>query len=147
MSITRKRRLSPAGRWLRLLEILEAAGYQDLEFACAIGREPTRWYETRDTWYGVGSAYVRVGMLDSLGYEVEITVRMFDYAPVAGGGLRYSNRSDDFERAGDADVSIHPGSRVTLRNVARVVGEKLAAAVAEMEGIRPGPSESGHPGG
>jgi hypothetical protein len=126
----------PNERWNRLQEILEAVGYADRQVARILHKAtPARYYETRHSWSGFGSAYLTVGALDSLGYAAEITVRMSDHPPKTGGGMRYSERTGDFYRGGEAEVSIHPGSPITLRNVVAAVAANLAVALAAMEAI------------
>src|SRR5690606_15031137 len=65
--------------------------------------------------------------------DTRITVRLSDHAQRPGGGLRYSATLDDYARAGEADVSIHPGSPVTLRNVRRHIEAALERARQELE--------------
>jgi hypothetical protein len=98
-------------RWERLLARLESAGYvRDHGF----GEPPVRSYRTRDdVWYGVGSAYVYVCDEDT---GAEVKVRMSDHAEVPGGGLRWHGEGIGHYRDGEADISLHPGSEVTLRN-------------------------------
>jgi hypothetical protein len=111
-------------RWERLIEIIEAMGFVE------DWRKPSaeRTYRRGRDWYGVGSSYLTLS--DG---EVTITVRISDHAPKAGGGMRYSAILDDYDRAGEADVSIHPGSEVTLRNVRRHIEAALERARRELE--------------
>src|SRR5690606_18595784 len=74
------------------------------------------------------SSYVTV--LDA---DTRITVRLSDHPQRPGGGLRYSAVLDDYDRAGESDVSIHPGSGVTLRNVRRHIAAALERARQELE--------------
>ena len=123
-------------RWNRLIAVLGAAGYADRQLAAALRRPaPTTWLETKDSWRGVGSAYLTLGMLDRDGYEAEITVRMSDHTQKAGGGLLYRESTGEFDQDGDSEISIHPGSKVNLRNVAAEAKKKLAEAVAQLEAI------------
>src|SRR5690606_36343630 len=110
-------------RWERLIEIVEAMGF--VEGFRAAGTERT--YRRGREWLGVGSSYLTLS--DG---EVTIKVRMSEHAPVEGGGLRYDPLVGS-HRAGDADVSIHPGSPVTLRNVRRHIEAALERAQQELE--------------
>lgn len=103
-------------RWLRLIQIIEEMGFQ------ASWREPgvPKTYHTRDYWLGVGSAYITLRD----GYT-SIDVRISDHAQMAGGGMRYDPLVGSHYRAGESDVSIHPGSPVTLRNVRRYIAEAI----------------------
>jgi len=96
--------------------------------AVQAARQGRRVYWTRHHWLGVGSAYVTV--LDA---DTRITVRLSDHAQRPGGGLRYSAALDDYDRAGEADVSIHPGSPVTLRTVRRHIEAAVERARREDE--------------
>jgi hypothetical protein len=128
--------MKPNDRWNRLIAVLEGAGYAGRQLAASLRRPaPTKWLKTKDSWYGVGSAYLTVGTFDRDGYEAEITVRMSDHAQKAGGGLLYRESTGGFDQAGDSEVSIHPGSKVNLRNVVAEVEKKLAEAVAQLEAI------------
>src|SRR5690606_23757279 len=111
-------------RWERLIEIVEAMGF--VEGFRAAGTERT--YRRGREWLGVGSSYLTLS--DG---EVTIKVRMSEHAPVEGGGLRYDPLVGSHYRAGDADVSIHPGSPVTLRNVRRHIEAALERAPQEIE--------------
>lgn len=111
-------------RWERLIEIVEAMGF--VEAWRAAGTERT--YSRGRDWYGVGSSYLTLS--DG---EATIKVRMSDHAPVEGGGMRYDPLVGSHYRAGDPDVSIHPGSPVTLRNVRRHIETALARARQELE--------------
>lgn len=116
-------------RWERLLQILEEMGYARVhtwDDAVQAARQGRRVYWTRHHWLGVGSAYVTV--LDA---DTRITVRLSDHPQRPGGGLRYSAALDDYDRAGEADVSIHPGSGVTLRTVRRHIEAALERARRE----------------
>jgi len=118
-------------RWERLLQILEEMGYareHTWDAALRAARQGRRVYWTRHHWLGVGSSYVTV--LDG---DARITVRLSDHAQRPGGGLRYSATLDDYDRAGEADVSIHPGSGVTLRNLRRHIEAALERARLELE--------------
>lgn len=122
-------------RWERLLQILEEMGYAreyTWDDAVQAARHGRRVYWTRHHWLGVGSSYVTV--LDA---DTRITVRMSDHAQRPGGGRRYSAVLDDYDRAGEADVSIHPGSGVTLRNVRRHIEAVLERARREEEDEAP----------
>src|SRR5690606_7960076 len=118
-------------RWERLLQILEEMGYARVhtwDDAVQAARHGRRVYWTRHHWLGVGSSYVTV--LDA---DTRITVRLSDHPQRPGGGLRYSAVLDDYDRAGESDVSIHPGSGVTLRNVRRHIEAALERARQELE--------------
>lgn len=118
-------------RWERLLQILEEMGYvreHTWDGALQAARHGRRVYWTRHHWLGVGSAYVTV-----LDEDTWITVRMSDHKQKPGGGMRYSAVLDDYDRAGEADVSIHPGSPVTLRTVRRHIEAALERARLEDE--------------
>ncbi|MFO7253778.1 MAG: hypothetical protein DIU60_023810, partial [Actinomycetes bacterium] len=118
-------------RWERLLQILEEMGYareHTWDAALRAARHGRRVYWTRHHWLGVGSAYVTV--LDA---DASVTVRLSDHAQRPGGGRRYSAVLDDYDRAGESDVSIHPGSGVTLRNVRRHIEAALERARQELE--------------
>src|SRR5690606_5531147 len=109
-------------RWERLIEIVEAMGF--VEAFRAAGTERT--YRRGRDWYGVGSSYLTLTDGDAT-----IKVRISDHAPVEGGGMRYDPLVGSHYRAGDSDVSIHPGSEVTLRNVRRHIEAALERAREE----------------
>src|SRR5690606_4920692 len=118
-------------RWQRLLQILEEMGYareHTWDGALRAAQQGRRVYWTRHHWLGVGSSYMTV--LDG---DTRITVRLSDHAQRPGGGLRYSATLDDYARAGEAAVSIHPGSGVTLRNLRRHIEAVLERARQELE--------------
>ena len=111
-------------RWERLIEIVEAMGFVE------DWRNPgaRRTYRLGREWLGVGSSYLTLS--DG---QATITVRISDHAPKAGGGMRYDPLVGSHYRAGDADVSIHPGSGVTLRNLRRHIEAALERARLELE--------------
>ncbi len=106
-----KVRLTPKDRWWRAISLIEKK-YQ---------------VEMLRDWEGVGSAYAIVS--DNEGNTLK--VRISDHAQKDGGGLRWSDSTESFEPAGDADISIHPGSAVTLRNLASKVDEAMEKAKTE----------------
>lgn len=124
-------RMTATQRWERLLEIIEEMGAERAptwEEAIRMARRGRRAYWTEHYWYGVGSSYV--SLTDG---DATIKVRISDHAPVEGGGMRYDPLVGSHYRAGDSDVSIHPGSPVTLRNVRRHIEAALDRARQELE--------------
>lgn len=118
-------------RWNRLIAIIEEMGSVrafSWEEALRLSRDGGRAYYTRDWWLGVGSAYIKLRD----GYDT-VEVRISDHAQKNGGGMRYSSLLDDYDRAGESDVSIHPGSGVTLRNVRRHIEAAFERARLEDE--------------
>ena len=118
-------------RWNRLIAIIEEMGFvrtSSWEEALRLSRSGVRAYYTRDGWLGVGSAYIKLRE----GYDT-VEVRISDHAQRPGGGMRYSPLLDDYDRAGESDVSIHPGSGVTLRNVRRHIEAAFERARLEDE--------------
>lgn len=104
-------RPTPHDRWWKVLATLEAK-YQ---------------VEVLQDWNGTGSAYAMVR--DGEGNTLKL--RISDHAQTPGGGLRWSEAFQGFEPAGDADISIHPGSSVTLRNLLPKVAEAIQKVKAE----------------
>lgn len=120
-----------AARWNRLIQIIEAMGFvreHSWDAAFFGSRRGRRTYWTNHQWVGVSSAYIT--LFDG---DTSIQIRMSDHAPKPGGGMRYSPVMDDYQRAGEADVSIHPGSPVTLRNVWRQIEAALERARQESD--------------
>jgi hypothetical protein len=105
-------------RWHKLIEKIEAAG-----FVRDWGGDQPRTYQTHDEWWGYGSSYIT---LTDNERDAQVKVRISDHAPVRGGGLRWQGEDLGWWRAGEADVSIHPSSAVTLRNVIAHIEAALA---------------------
>lgn len=114
-------------RWERLIGIIEDMGFVE-DWRAEKG---VRWtYSTRGEWLGEGSEYITLRDRED---DVAIDVRISDHAPVEGGGMRYDSLVGSHYRAGDSDVSIHPGSEVTLRNVRRYIEAALERARQELD--------------
>jgi hypothetical protein len=106
-------------RWHKLIEKIEAAGFER-----GLGGDQPRTYQTRDEWWGHGSSYIT---LTDNERDAQVKVRISDHAPMDGGGMLHREGLGHY-RAGEAEVSIHPGSATTLRNVIAHIEAALAEA-------------------
>jgi hypothetical protein len=74
----------------------------------------------RNWWYGYGSAYINI----TVSTGDILIIRISDHQPVSGRGGYYYHPSDGDSYHDEADLSIHPHSGITLKNIITKIFEK-----------------------